>query len=169
MESCLPLISPHPPPSCTQRARGSFAKGTLLEMDDSEIHHDASTMEYVDRIQVESPQKESLQAGFTDSHAMEDSPGLEKQDLGEVMNGPRQHTTNVTVHEDTLHDMIQLRAKKDGIQNSLKSILFLTKLMIPMSVMALVMFGIFSLMSWLIPHVLCKSFGEALSVRMVTR
>lgn len=134
-------------------------------MNDGEIKHDDSTIEHFDQMDIESPGKRSIQSGDTRPDVMEDSPVVEKENLSENMKDSRQNTTFTTVHDDVLDDVIHLRAKKDGIQNSLKSITFLAKMMIPMSVMALVMFALFSLMSWLIPHVLCKSFGESLSVR----
>lgn len=65
------------------------------------------------------------------------------------------------------HAEIHLRARKDGLQNTLKSLFFLGKLTIPMLVMATLMFAIFSFLSWIIPHVLCESFGQDLSVRLI--
>ena len=96
---------------------------------------------------------------------MELSPVVEAQDVeGYVVNASYGTTTKEVTTAENLQDMIDSRARKDGLRNSLKAIVFLGRMMMPMTVMAVLMFGIFSLLSWLIPHVLCKSFGEALSV-----
>ena len=40
---------------------------------------------------------------------------------------------------------------------------FIAKMMIPISIIAVMMFAVFALLAWLIPHVLCESSARALS------
>ena len=63
------------------------------------------------------------------------------------------------------HEYIYLKAKKDGRLNAAKELKFLSKLLIPVFAMSSLMFMIFSIMSWSIPHVLCESYAKSLSVR----
>ena len=135
-------------------------------MGDDDIHESSPQVEiHPDRIHIESPPKQSRQGVTPDSDVgvgIESSPVVvEKRGDTEIDQNSSGNTTTVV----NSHDVIHSHAKKDGFQNSVKFITFLGKMMIPMAVMAVLMFGIFSLMSWLIPHVLCKSFGEELSVR----
>lgn len=118
------------------------------------------------KVYVESPTTQGHQEARSRSNDvdMEFSPVVHAQDVeGYIVNASYGTTTKETTAEN-LQVMIDSRARRDGLRNSLKSIVFFGRMMMPMTVMAVLMFGIFSLLSWLIPHVLCKSFGEALSV-----
>jgi hypothetical protein len=65
----------------------------------------------------------------------------------------------------SIHEYIYSKAKRDGRLNAAKELKFLSKLLIPVFAMSSLMFMIFSIMSWSIPHVLCESYAKSLSVR----
>lgn len=66
---------------------------------------------------------------------------------------------------DNSNEYIHLRAKTGGRINAAKELKFLSKLLIPVFAMSSLMFLIFSIMSWSIPHALCESYAKSLSVR----
>lgn len=125
-------------------------------------------------IECSTPQEEEVgQQEASETHAIQDSdtPGYSlileahRRCSNDVVGDPEDTQRNIYDDTNRLNIDIHARARRDGLQHTFKALRFLCKMMIPMAVMATLMFGLFSLLSWLIPHVLCKSFGESLSVR----
>jgi hypothetical protein len=78
---------------------------------------------------------------------------------------PSADSSSLNISDYTLDQpqSIHVRAAKEGKRNLVRLLRFLVKMMIPTSVISLVMFAMFALLSWSIPHVLCNSTAKALS------
>lgn len=72
-------------------------------------------------------------------------------------------TYDVSIDRDT--EYVHRRAKEDGWRSMRKQATFLGRMVGPVIIISLVMFGMFSLLSWSIPHVLCETYSKELSVR----
>jgi hypothetical protein len=57
------------------------------------------------------------------------------------------------------------KAKREGWRSMRKQARFLGRMVGPATIISLVMFGMFALLSWSIPHVLCETYSRELSVR----
>jgi hypothetical protein len=78
---------------------------------------------------------------------------------------PSTNSKSLDISHHTLDgpESVQVRAAREGKRNVVRLLRFLAKMMVPISVIALVMFAMFALLSWSIPHVLCNSTAKALS------
>lgn len=96
------------------------------------------------------------------------SPALPVPEDGDVAKLDRPSTSDcasidVYVETQSLSQSVQTRAAKEGKRNVVRLLRFLAKTMVPTTAVALVMFAMFSLLSWSIPHLLCRSSAMELS------
>ena len=89
----------------------------------------------------------------------EPSSDFDAQDFVPKPDPPSPSLNSKMGGEATIHD----RAAREGRRNTVRLFRFLAKMMIPTAIIAVLMFAIFALLSWSIPHVLCESSAMALS------